>query len=63
MDSKIVWLVVHYDYGDSDVIAICTTCTKAHEIRKKYLKLIVGNNYKSVNVIKFPLDMISTIYE
>jgi hypothetical protein len=40
-DKESVWLVVHYDWEDSDVVAVCKTRHKAYEIRKEYLKKYV----------------------
>jgi cupin superfamily acireductone dioxygenase involved in methionine salvage len=60
-DKESVWLIVHYDWEDSDVIAICKTRGKAYEIRKEYLKNHKGKA-KSINVIERKYDTIHSIY-
>jgi len=52
-DKESVWLVVHYDWEDSDVVAVCKT--------KEYLKNHKGEA-KSINVIERKYDTIHSIY-
>lgn len=58
-----VWLVIHYDWEDSDVVAIAKSQTLAYELRKMYLKDNRGES-KNVKVKPYIMNMLGdTIYE
>ena len=67
---NIVWLVVHYDWEDSDVIAIADSEIKAKELRKLYINNECKDKRKHkkfskyIKIKPYILNMLgSTIYE
>ncbi len=58
-----IWLVIHYDWEDSDVVAIADSKIKATELRKMYLKENKGKA-KDIKVKSYIMNMLGdTIYE
>lgn len=67
---NLVWLVIHYDWEDSDVVAIANSEIKAKELRKLYInnqckdKRKLRTFGKDIKIKPYILNMLGcTIYK